>query len=217
MALTTGAWSLGLVVGPAVGGMLSRPCEQYPGTFPPEDHPLLALFPYLLPNLFSAAVALIAMVFVYLYFPETLYIEITSGKVENTCEEGVLKRDDEESSSLIDVSDSGSAAVLKSGDSATATSACALLSIPGVAVYITAYFSVSFTAIVYDEVMPLWGLSSTAKGGVGLDSKDIGQVRHFCMSFSFVLGYEYCGNSCVALHIPRLSLPGIDLWRAELL
>ena len=183
MALTTGAWSLGLVVGPAVGGMLSRPCQQYPSTFPPHAHPVLAAFPYLLPNLFSAAVALTAMVFVYIYFPETLYVETSIKEEENTCEVDVSRTDEEERSSLIDSAGTLQAheddSRQKPGESVPATSACALLTIPGVAMYIAAYFSVSFTAIVYDEVMPLWGLSSRAKGGVELDSKDIGQAHAF--------------------------------------
>ena len=77
MALTTGAWSVGLLVGPAVGGFLARPAVQYPKVF--GDSALLRQFPYLLPNLFTALVAVIALVLVFLYFPETLPSKVRGG------------------------------------------------------------------------------------------------------------------------------------------
>ena len=190
MALTTSAWSLGLVVGPAIGGMLSRPCEQYPATFPAESYPLFDDFPYLLPNLFSAVIALISVILVYLYFPETLFLDAPSNsgdeeiKMVTERDEGVslISKGDHRNDNALGLAKSVNADGSDvDDDSASAvTTAWGLLSLPGVAMYMIAYFSVSFTAIIYDEVMPLWGLSSEEKGGVGLESKDIGQVNFSC-------------------------------------
>lgn len=70
MGTTTGCWSLGLIIGPAVGGLLANPAKLYPKTF--VDIQLFVDFPYLLPNLITSAVAIIALLLTALFFPETL-------------------------------------------------------------------------------------------------------------------------------------------------
>eukprot|EP00607_Mallomonas_marina_P009123 CAMPEP_0182421688 /NCGR_PEP_ID=MMETSP1167-20130531/7142_1 /TAXON_ID=2988 /ORGANISM="Mallomonas Sp, Strain CCMP3275" /LENGTH=499 /DNA_ID=CAMNT_0024599051 /DNA_START=84 /DNA_END=1583 /DNA_ORIENTATION=- len=70
MGLTTGAWSLGMVIGPGIGGYLARPAVLYPSTL--GRIPLLISFPYLLPNIVVSVFALISAIFTFLYFPETL-------------------------------------------------------------------------------------------------------------------------------------------------
>ncbi|KAL8159649.1 hypothetical protein V2J09_001186 [Rumex salicifolius] len=51
------AWGIGLIVGPAVGGLLAQPAEKYPNIFTKES--LLGRFPYFLPCLCISAFALI--------------------------------------------------------------------------------------------------------------------------------------------------------------
>ena len=57
MAFVTGSWSLGLIVGPAIGGVTY-------GTGP-------ATFPFFVPNAITASLALSAAVMVHRYMPET--------------------------------------------------------------------------------------------------------------------------------------------------
>ncbi|KAI1825326.1 MFS general substrate transporter [Xylaria intraflava] len=62
-------WSLGSVIGPAIGGALARPCISYPSLFPPGT--IWERFPYLLPNIFSAIIVLVGVVNGILFLEET--------------------------------------------------------------------------------------------------------------------------------------------------
>ncbi|PHH76917.1 hypothetical protein CDD82_3759 [Ophiocordyceps australis] len=62
-------WCIGSIVGPMIGGALARPCISYPQLFPPGS--VWARFPYLLPNLFSAAAVLVGLVVGLLFLDET--------------------------------------------------------------------------------------------------------------------------------------------------
>jgi len=64
-----GVWGLGLIVGPAVGGLLSRPAVQYPTIFSSDS--LLGRFPYLLPCVVCGGIAFVAIITVFLFLPET--------------------------------------------------------------------------------------------------------------------------------------------------
>ncbi|KAI5868516.1 MFS general substrate transporter [Durotheca rogersii] len=62
-------WSIGTIIGPAIGGILADPHESYPGTFPKGS--LFADFPYLLPNLCCAALLLVSICLGYFLLEET--------------------------------------------------------------------------------------------------------------------------------------------------
>ncbi|OTB08121.1 hypothetical protein M426DRAFT_317224 [Hypoxylon sp. CI-4A] len=62
-------WSIGTIIGPAIGGMLADPHESWPNTFPKGS--LMADFPYLLPNLCCAALLLISICLGYFLLQET--------------------------------------------------------------------------------------------------------------------------------------------------
>ena len=72
MGLTTGAWSLGLIFGPAIGGYLARPAIKYPSLF--EANSIFAIFPYLMPNIIIAILGIISLILLIYKFPETLQI-----------------------------------------------------------------------------------------------------------------------------------------------
>ena len=62
-------WSMGTIIGPAIGGTFARPAISIPSVFSPTG--LFAHFPYLLPNLVCAGILLISILFGYFFLIET--------------------------------------------------------------------------------------------------------------------------------------------------
>ena len=62
-------WSIGTIIGPAIGGSFARPAVSMPSVFSPSG--IFAHFPYLLPNLMCAAILLISILFGYFFLIET--------------------------------------------------------------------------------------------------------------------------------------------------
>ncbi|KAH7071144.1 major facilitator superfamily domain-containing protein [Paraphoma chrysanthemicola] len=66
-------WTLGGIIGSAMGGFLAQPAKFYPGTFAKDG--LFARYPYLLPNLVAAVGILAAILQGMLFLEETLVRE----------------------------------------------------------------------------------------------------------------------------------------------
>ncbi|KAJ5081992.1 hypothetical protein N7532_011035 [Penicillium argentinense] len=62
-------WSIGTIIGPAIGGLLARPADGLPSVFPPEG--LFGRFPYLLPNLVCSVLLLLSIIGGWLFLQET--------------------------------------------------------------------------------------------------------------------------------------------------
>lgn len=62
-------WCLGSIAGPIIGGNLAKPCEMMPSLFPAGG--LFDRYPYLLPNLVSAATCVFGVVVGILFLEET--------------------------------------------------------------------------------------------------------------------------------------------------
>ena len=62
-------WSIGTIIGPAIGGTFVDPHESFPNAFP--EGGVFHRFPYLLPNLICAALLLVSVVMGYFLLEET--------------------------------------------------------------------------------------------------------------------------------------------------
>ena len=62
-------WSIGTIIGPAIGGTFANPSRTLPSVFSP--HGIFATFPFLLPNLICAGLLMISILFGYFYLIET--------------------------------------------------------------------------------------------------------------------------------------------------
>ncbi|KAJ5563207.1 hypothetical protein N7535_008371 [Penicillium sp. DV-2018c] len=62
-------WSIGTIIGPAIGGLLARPADGYPSLFPADG--LFGKFPYLLPNLVCSILLLLSIISSWLLLEET--------------------------------------------------------------------------------------------------------------------------------------------------
>ena len=62
-------WSIGTIIGPAIGGSFANPARTFPSVFPSPG--LFATFPFLLPNLICAALLIISILAGYFLLIET--------------------------------------------------------------------------------------------------------------------------------------------------
>lgn len=179
MSVVSASWSIGLVIGPAVGGYTSRPAEQYPDSFL-ASLSLFQDFPYLLPNLITAVLSMASMCMIFFFLPETLpESDIVKAKASGggaSAYEMVRVLSDEEKEAEPEADDEEDSernvdlvmTDVREGRSVNGEgffgSFLDLLRIEAVRVSVLAYFILSYISIIYDELLPLWALSEQHKG-----------------------------------------------------
>lgn len=190
MSVVSASWSIGLVIGPAVGGFTSRPAVQYPDSFV-GNMTIFQTFPYLLPNVISAVVSIASMCMIYLFLPETLKKSDKYKEKSYEMRRGLVLRDhdiDEENNLLGEEEEEEEEKNNEDGENELSSqldtkptlaqnvenqtereesfisSFINFLQIESVRMSILAYTIISYTSIVYDELLPLWALSEQQKG-----------------------------------------------------
>ncbi|KAF4160586.1 hypothetical protein CNMCM6936_004387 [Aspergillus lentulus] len=84
-------WSIGTIIGPAIGGLLAKPADSYPSLF--SANGLFGKFPYLLPNLVCSLLLLLSIIGSWLFLQEThpgLQHQNGSGNHDHTSAESPL-------------------------------------------------------------------------------------------------------------------------------
>ncbi|CAM9276164.1 unnamed protein product [Ascophyllum nodosum] len=179
-----GATGLGIALGSLIGGLMSQPADHYPSVFSPTG--VFARFPYLFPNLFGASLALLLLPFVIFYVPETM------GSISHP-RSGI---DDEDVfDSLNATNDDGSGEhVCPNGEnfhepipqeSAPAPGG-GLLAMPHVKTFLILGFALQMVMIGFQEVYPLWALSTNGAGGLEWDTVQIGKVAFITGAFMLI-------------------------------
>ncbi|KAF2097575.1 MFS general substrate transporter [Rhizodiscina lignyota] len=68
-AVMPAVWSIGTILGPAVGGLFADPAENFPSLFSRDG--LFGTFPYLLPNVMCAVLMFVSIIAGYFFLDET--------------------------------------------------------------------------------------------------------------------------------------------------
>lgn len=185
--LVIGMRSYGFLLSPAIGGVLADPLKQYPNYSAVQSFkPLLAEFPFLLPNLVGALLCMMAMVCVVLFVDETLpegkrrddklvFVDIwscISQKVFHQC-----TKNQDETQYLLSQSEAS--------PEDTPVSMSSIWKRSHTRKHLLAYWMFSFVVTCVDETFPLFSISKY--GGLALSEASIGKILS-TSGFLFVLG-----------------------------
>lgn len=220
-------WSIGTIIGPAIGGTFARPAITMPSVFPPTG--VFAHFPYLLPNLLCAAILLISIVFGYIFLIEThpdMQPWSTPEELDHTTAEtplmtagaiadyGVdLRADTYGTFNTVDIHESKEWTTNADGSSRPAS--VSLKDTPKVftrkvAMIVVALGIFTYHSMTYDHLLPIFlqddriSTSSSSQspfnipGGLGLSTQSVGMVMSI--------------NGIIALFIQAVLFPLFASW-----
>jgi len=191
-------WSIGGIVGPLIGGLLSKPTEQYPAIFGGVS--FFKIFPYLLPNIAVASLGVLGLIVAIFTLPETKknVANNTSGETQELLPEengsNSISMDEISVETSTDPSHSSVSEGLVSHTTVkqispwrrilTGVRTCKMNAIlPHVlldrTVQLTCwlYAILGFIWVIYEEVFPLWSLNAPQSGGLSFTQRDIGIIQ----------------------------------------
>lgn len=161
LSLVSTALSMGLIIGPSIGGFLAQPTQKYPGLFPKNS--LFGRFPYFLPclcvSMFSCLVFMAC-----LWLPETLHMHQNAKglKLYAALETGEARFKTEENNE-------------KSNSSLPAPQQNLFKNWPLISSIIV-YCVISLHNMAYTEIFSLWAVSDRKYGGLSFTTRDVGEV-----------------------------------------
>ena len=217
-------WSIGTIIGPAIGGTFARPAISMPSVFFPTG--TFAQFPHLLPNLVCAAILLISIVFGYIFLIEThpdMQPWSTLEELDHTTAEtplvtagatadyGVdLRADTYGTFNTVDIRESKEWMVNADGSSRPASISMPKVFTRKVAMIIIALCIFTYHSITYDHLLPIFlqddriSTSSNSQspfnihGGLGLTTQSVGIIMPI--------------NGIIALFIQAILFPLFASW-----
>ncbi|XP_065841418.1 uncharacterized protein [Oscarella lobularis] len=191
------AWGVGLMIGPALGGLLAEPVQQFPSTF---SGGFLRTFPYFLPSAVTSFLVLIGVVVVYFFLPETLRKRSSSyndaeeesivlhriGSSKDTDDYGSVHKEKTEVCTENDTRPEPVLSFLRRfcNNVTRARQAClaaiknstwwSILKISEARMSVAIYFFLCFSAVGFEELASLWMATKPYRGGTGFTEKKIG-------------------------------------------
>ncbi|CAN6483942.1 unnamed protein product [Victoria cruziana] len=158
------SWGIGLILGPALGGFLAQPAENYPHIF--SRHSIFGRFPYLLPSLCISLFALMVVI-ACSWLPETLHMHHTpmhdgSGNFETV--EAAPGHNQSPKSKDSEKGLNSKKSLVKNWP--------LMSSVIGYCIF-------SLHDIAYTEIFSLWAVSDKKYGGLNLSTKAVGEVLSF--------------------------------------
>ncbi|ONK78524.1 uncharacterized protein A4U43_C02F19720 [Asparagus officinalis] len=162
LSLVSTAWGIGLIIGPAVGGLLAQPAEKFPGVV--SEDSFLGRFPYFLPCFCISFVAVGVLIVCY-WLPETLHNHPESKTTDGTSESV------EASPHPSDVRDKD--VEIEGGVQPSKEN---LLTSWPLMSSIIVYSVFSLHDMAYTEIFSLWAESDRKFGGLSFSSEDVGMV-----------------------------------------
>ena len=180
MSIITGFYSLGLILGPAVSGVLVK---ENSGSIEDQmrynstksylrlvyDGELIKVYPYILPSLISVILSLVAFVVVFLFLPET-YIK-KDNKASSSEYEMVKTRSDEEEE-VKDIENAPENEI----DSNIQQQGKKNQKWKRICFVLFIYCIYSYMELFIAEVIPLWVMSTFSKGGLEFSPDNIGAL-----------------------------------------
>eukprot|EP01138_Halocafeteria_seosinensis_P000323 gb/GECG01000334.1/.p1 GENE.gb/GECG01000334.1/~~gb/GECG01000334.1/.p1 ORF type:complete len:584 (+),score=48.46 gb/GECG01000334.1/:1-1752(+) len=193
MSYITATRGLGLVIGPAIGGILSEPTEKYPALFSTDG--IFGTFKYLLPCLVCAGFGLMAYVLSIYWLPETLDEEeaeknkrkdnkedpSTVDKLFRYCTSFILfisavPRSRMRRKSSLEREETDVQLSSKESTEFPDFAEDSVHKWPSVQKIISIYTVWSTVQAVCTEVVPLWSLAKRQEGGLGFTTTIVGTM-----------------------------------------
>ncbi|XP_024031110.1 protein ZINC INDUCED FACILITATOR 1 isoform X2 [Morus notabilis] len=195
MSITSTAWGLGLVIGPALGGFLAQPAEKFPNVFSQES--LFGRFPYFLPCLVISIFALV-VTFMCFWLPETLHFHTKKDEEhEEFCNsfETITYESDRKT-------------FLQDSEETCPSSQQSLLKNWPLMSSIIVYCVFQLHDMAYSEIFPLWAVSPRSYGGLSYSSSDVGEVlaiSGFGLLLFQLLGYPQMERTFGPVMLSRIG------------
>jgi hypothetical protein len=168
-AIWESSFGIGQIVGPALGGLLAKPAENYPSLF--GNIPLFKTYPYLLPCLVGSFFSIFGVCIGFFFLEETL----SSRKRLSLDEESKFKPQDTSASLATLFPEISSIDIKDAVRVDTYTRNVSILS-ADVIRSIIAYASWAFLQVIFDEVFALFAVTPIEHGGLSFTASEVGFI-----------------------------------------
>ncbi|KAL8158423.1 protein ZINC INDUCED FACILITATOR-LIKE 1-like [Apium graveolens] len=161
LSTVAAAWGTGLIIGPALGGFLAQPADNFPDIFTSQS--LFGRFPYFLPCLVTSLFALVVDI-ACLWLPETLH----NHELHRISSVDSIKN--LESAPFVSDGTEYACEETESNSKGSMFTNWPLMS------SIIVYCVFSLHDMAYSEIFSLWAVSPRRLGGLSYSTEDVGEV-----------------------------------------